>query len=168
MIALTFLLMSSGMPKRILKKVNKEVNAAFTLTEFTLNPKLFSAEALSSINSKLDPNQFYEIQSKDELVGYAYLGEAPSKADTFEFLVLFDTDFIIKKTKLLTYREDYGGEIGSKRWLKQFTGKSIEDNLQVGNGIVSISGATISVRSMTDAINNLLICLNNLKQNQQF
>jgi len=58
--------------------------------------------------------------------------------------------------KVLIYREDYGGEIGSKRWLKQFVGKSLNDELNVGQNIKAISGATISVNAMTTAVNNVL------------
>jgi Na+-translocating ferredoxin:NAD+ oxidoreductase RnfG subunit len=90
------------------------------------------------------------------LLGYAYVATALSKTDEFDYLVLFDKDLIIVKSKVLVYREDYGGEIGSKRWLKQFIGKSKDDELKYGDNIAAISGATISVRSMTLAINKLL------------
>ncbi len=72
-------------------------------------------------------------------------------------MILFDTNFIITKSKVLVYREEYGGAIGSKRWLKQFNGHSATSSeLIYGKTIVPISGATISVRSMTKAMNNLL------------
>jgi Na+-translocating ferredoxin:NAD+ oxidoreductase RnfG subunit len=67
--------------------------------------------------------------------------------------VIFDHNLKIAITKVLIYREEYGGEIGSKRWLRQFTGKSGEDSL---DDIAAISGATISVRSMTNAVNDIL------------
>ena len=71
---------------------------------------------------------------------------------------------IIIKSKVLIYREEYGGEIGSKRWLRQFNGKSIDTKEMVyGNHIVPISGATISVRSMTNSMNDLLMSLKELK-----
>jgi len=70
--------------------------------------------------------------------------------------VLLDAELIVVNTKVLVYREDYGGEIGSKRWLKQFVGKTQNDDLRYGDNIMAISGATISVRSMTAAMNNLL------------
>lgn len=163
-----FLLMSSGLPKGIQKKIDKEINAVFSLAEFSLIPKEFSNETLSNLSSKFDAEQFFEIYSDEILKGYAYLGQAPSKTDIFDYLVLFDRNLIVKKTKILVYREDYGGEIGSKRWLKQFTGKSSGDKLEIGNDIVAISGATISVRSMTIAMNNLLNCLNTLTLKGQF
>ena len=78
-----------------------------------------------------------------------------------------DGNWKIAKSKVLVYREDYGGEIGSKRWLKQFIGKTENDSLKYGDDIVAISGATISVRSMTTAINNLLASIKILRQNNQ-
>jgi Na+-translocating ferredoxin:NAD+ oxidoreductase RnfG subunit len=98
------------------------------------------------------------------LIGYGYIGSAASKTAEFDYLVLFDSDLIIIKSKILIYREEYGGEIGSKRWLKQFNGKSLaSDKIIYGDNIVSISGATISVRSMTNSINDLLISIKTLK-----
>ena len=50
--------------------------------------------------------------------------------------------------KILAYREDWGGEIRSKRWLKQFSNREIED-------VQAISGATISVNSLKTDISKL-------------
>ena len=160
--------MSSGLPKGIQKKMTKEINTVFEITEFNLRPKNFSSEATGDLNNRIDLSRFFEVYANDNLLGYAYLGVAPSKTDIFDFLVLFDTDIIVKKAKVLAYREDYGGEIGSKRWLKQFIGKSTNEELKVGNGIAAISGATISVESMTKAMNNLLNCLQILQGKNQF
>ena len=73
---------------------------------------------------------------------------------------------IIAKTKILVYREDYGGEIGSKRWLKQFIGKKSSDKLKYEKDIIAISGATISALSMTKAVNSFLIDLAILHKNK--
>jgi Na+-translocating ferredoxin:NAD+ oxidoreductase RnfG subunit len=106
--------------------------------------------------SKFDADNFFQIHSNNQLLGYAYVSKAPSKTDQFDYLVLLDNELVVLKTKVLVYREDYGGEIGSKRWLKQFIGKTQNDDLRYGDNIMAISGATISVRSMTTAVNNLL------------
>lgn len=92
----------------------------------------------------------------------AYLGFA----ETFEYLVLFDNQFVIKKAKVLLYRESWGGEIGSKRWLKQFLLKGTNHKFIYRQNISAISGATISVKSMTNAVNELLSSLNFLIQNK--
>jgi Na+-translocating ferredoxin:NAD+ oxidoreductase RnfG subunit len=78
--------------------------------------------------------------------------------------VIFDKDLIIKKVKILAYREDWGGEITSKRWLKQFKGSDPTTSLRYGSDVMGISGATISARSMTNAVNALLLNLSKLQQ----
>ena len=107
------------------------------------------------------------VLQDQKLIGYAYVGNAPSKTDTFEYLVLFNANLIIQKAKVLVYREDYGGEIGSKRWLRQFEGKSVETSFLLQQNIAAISGATISVTSMTRAINVLNQSLYQLRLQQK-
>ena len=150
------IMMSFGLPKNIQKKVDKEIKAVYNIENFAFNAFSISSEITKTLPSTFGNNNFFQINGNNDLLGYAYLGKAPSKTDEFDYLVLFDKDLIIVKSKVLIYREDYGGEIGSKRWLKQFIGKSLEDELKYGDNIAAISGATISVRSMTFAINKLL------------
>ncbi|MBL4605152.1 MAG: FMN-binding protein, partial [Flavobacteriaceae bacterium] len=97
-----------------------------------------------------------KILDKEKVVGYAYIGKAPSKTDLFDYLILLNTEFIVAKTKVLIYRENYGGEIGSRRWLKQFIGLKSQDKVIYGKDIIPISGATISTKSMTRAVNSFL------------
>ncbi len=156
LLLISFVLISSGLPKYIQKKVNKEIRAVYQIEDFELSPIVISSEITKTLPSTFDANNFFRIKTEQRDLGYAYLAKAPSKTDEFDYLVLFDKDLIIVKSKVLIYREDYGGEIGSRRWLKQFIGKSQNDELKYGDNIAAISGATISVRSMTLAINNLL------------
>ena len=149
-------LMSFGLPKNIQKKVDKEIKSVFSLEIFEIETIKIPESISSELPSIFNGDNFFQIKSNNSFMGYAYVGKAPSKTDQFDFLVLFDSEFIIKKSKVLIYREDYGGEIGSKRWLKQFIGKSGSDTLLHGKDIMAIAGATISTMSMTKAINNLL------------
>ena len=155
-IIISVFIMSFGVPKNILKKVNAIIESTFKVESFKLNVVDIPSEVITSLPSTFQKESLYKIKSEDTLIGYAYIAKAPSKTDEFDYLVLFDKDLIIVKSKVLIYREDYGGEIGSKRWLKQFIGKSQADELIYGDNIAAISGATISVRSMTIAINTLL------------
>ncbi len=164
LLLIAFVLMSFSLPKRIQIKVDKEIKAVYQIEDFKLDPILISSEITKTLPSTFDDNSFFKIKSGQNDLGYAYLAKAPSKTDEFDYLVLFDKDLIIVKSKVLIYREDYGGEIGSKRWLKQFIGKSQKDELKYGDNIAAISGATISVRSMTYAINNLLRSLKILQE----
>ena len=150
------LIMFIGLPKNIQKKVNKEIKEVYNIETFNFTNVTISSEISKHMPSKFGENNLFKITSKKTILGYAYLSQAPSKTAQFDYLVLLDTDLIVLKSKVLIYREEYGGEIGSSRWLKQFIGKKGGDELNYGDNIVAISGATISVRSMTNAMNDLL------------
>jgi len=92
---------------------------------------------------------------------------APSKTDSFEYLLLFDLNYKIKKVKVLIYRENYGGEISSKRWLSQFLKSDQNDSFVYGDNISAISGATISVKSITSSINYIMDSIKKLKSQNQ-
>lgn len=167
MMAFVLLSFSFGLPKNIQKKVDKEIRLTYEIESYAFNAITILPEVVKTLPSKFEKDNFFEIKTNDKLIGYAYISKASSKTDEFDYLVLLDTDLIIKKTKVLIYREDYGGEISSKRWLKQFIGKTKEDELRYQDNIVAISGATISVRSMTSAMNNLLESLKILHEKQR-
>ena len=149
-------LMAFGWPKNIQKKVDKEIKSVYNVETFTFTTKVIPAETAKDLPSKFGKDNLFKIESNSQLLGYAYIAKAPSKTAQFDYLVLLDTSLVVKKAKVLIYREEYGGEIGSKRWLKQFIGKTQNDKLKYADNIVAISGATISVRSMTNAMNDLL------------
>ncbi|MFC7356969.1 FMN-binding protein [Jejudonia soesokkakensis] len=152
-----FSLVSFSIPEKIEKKADKVISK-FLDTENFQKKTITISEALDKKTaSEFTNGNLFSISSKGSIVGYGYIGNAPSKTATFDYLVLFDPNFIITKSKVLIYREEYGGEIGSKRWLQQFDGESSKSSeLKYNQDIIPISGATISVRSMTKAMNNLL------------
>jgi len=98
------------------------------------------------------------------LKGYLYYGQAKGKAANFDYIVIFDENLIIAKIKIMAYRESYGGEIGSLRWLKQFIGLTPKSSLIYKIDIVGISGATISASSLTRSVNKLLQSISILKE----
>ncbi len=150
-------------PDKVLKKANKVI-AKFYETENFTTEVISISEAENAVTvSEFGKENLFSIKSGDELLGYGYIGNAPSKTATFDYLVLFDANFIVVKSKVLIYREEYGGEIGSKRWLRQFDGKSAATpKLKYEKDIIPISGATISVQSMTKAMNELFQSLKKL------
>ncbi len=158
--------MSFKAPSKLQKKIAKEIKSAFSVETYTLNEIEISDSINSQLSSKIQKNTLFNIVLNDEVLGYAFVDKAPSKTDEFDYLVLFDKDLIIKKAKILIYREDYGGEIGSKRWLKQFIGKRGNDKLIYEKDIIAISGATISANSMTIAVNKLLQSVSELQEHK--
>ncbi|WP_347925028.1 FMN-binding protein [Pontimicrobium sp. SW4] len=160
----SLVLITSNLSKNIKKKVDKEIKTAYNIETYNLIPVVFNSNVTKELPSEFEKNNLFKISNNNKIIGYAYVSKAPSKTDEFDYLVLFDRDFIIVKSKVLIYREDYGSEIGSKRWLKQLIGKTQDDALIYGDNIAAISGATISVKSMTNAVNNLLKSIKILNQ----
>lgn len=153
---IVFMQFSLGVPKSIQKKIDKEVLAVFDLKSFSKKSLLFDNKEYNNLLVPFKENNFFEIYNDESRVGFYYFGSALGKTNEFDFVVIFDQELIIKKIKVLAYREDYGMEIGSKRWLNQFADLKKGDRVVYQKDIQAISGATISARSMTKAINNLL------------
>ena len=63
---------------------------------------------------------------------------------------------------IIKYREQYGGQIKSKRWLKKFENYTDTSNYIIGKNITSISGATLSVHSISKGIHKLSIIINSI------
>lgn len=157
LVIVQFVLTSFSIPPSVEKKAAKEIEKFFDTENFELLTLNFNESQTVNINAVFNDGNLFKIKIQNNIVGYGYIGNAPSKTATFDYLVLFDTQFIITKTKVLTYREEYGGEISSRRWLQQFDGKRASSQpLKYNDDIIPISGATISVKSMTRAINDLL------------
>lgn len=163
-IPINFGFTSTELSKNIQKKVTKEIKDVFNIESFSLEGVAVSDQIKNQLKTRIGIENLFRINNDSELVGYAFVDKAPSKTDKFDYLVIFDSDLIIMKSKVLIYREDYGAEIGSKRWLKQFIGLDQNSDIRYGNDIKAISGATISARALTIAINDLLKSVNHLRQ----
>ncbi len=74
-------------------------------------------------------------------------------SEYFDYFVLFNEKGEVELVKIYNYAATHGQEVTSRGWLKQFYGHSPEENLEVGKDIDSISGATISVHSLTKDVN---------------
>ncbi|NKI26264.1 FMN-binding protein [Arenibacter sp. 6A1] len=154
--ATAFMVLGFGLPKHLQNRVNKEVEKVFNTSVFTLKSVSVPNGINASLPTKITSENFFSVKTDTGVLGYVFVENAPSKTATFDFLLVFDKDLTIVHSKVLIYREEYGGEIGSKRWLRQFNGKNGKDRVDHETNIDGISGATISVRSMTNAIDDIL------------
>ena len=83
--------------------------------------------------------------------------EAPSRSEVFSFVLYLDPDGAIVDVDVLQYRENYGDEIDYPMFRKQFRGRTKADEIRFRRTIQNISGATISARSLTYAVHDLLV-----------
>lgn len=162
------LLTASGLPGNLEKKVHRELAKVLGEISYTLEAVAVPESLNASLPVRLTDANFFRINQNGQTAGYVFLGEAPSKTAQFDFLVILDARGKITHSAVLIYREEYGGEIGSRRWLRQFEGLGGTDRVTVGENIDGISGATISVVSMTRAMDDFLAALGLLQQNGMF
>jgi Na+-translocating ferredoxin:NAD+ oxidoreductase RnfG subunit len=96
------------------------------------------------------------------IVNYAIIDSAMERTAPFTFLVLFTPDLKIRNVTVIRYISRYGSGIRDSRWLKQFEGKTAGSGFRLNSNIDSISGATISARSIADALERLSLLIPHL------
>jgi Na+-translocating ferredoxin:NAD+ oxidoreductase RnfG subunit len=105
---------------------------------------------------------FWKISESNSLVGVAILDNVLGKLLPITYLTCFNLDGQLINAHIVKYREDYGYEVGNRRWLNQFLGLDASSDYKVGKNIDGISGATISVNSVTRGINRSAIIVEHL------
>ena len=113
-------------------------------TKALFNTDDFSFSEINTI-SKFGATRLFKI---DDL-GYLAFDQAPSKFHKFEYYIVFNNKGDLLKIEVLNYNENYGAEICNKRWLKQFQNINTSSFLTYNNSIDGISGATLSVQSIS-------------------
>ncbi|MFC5474781.1 FMN-binding protein [Paraherbaspirillum soli] len=88
-------------------------------------------------------------------LGYVVLDDVVGKFELISYAVALNPDASIKQIEILAYRESHGFEIKSPAWRKQFVGKTASSGLSIGDGISSISGATLSCTHVTDGVRRI-------------
>jgi len=155
--------------------VEEIINAEFsTNCELSLNkysiPDESRRQTENQVQQKFFNNYVYiwKICTQDSLKGYAVLDNTYGKSLPITFLVIFSPGGKIIRVDVIRYREPYGGAIASRNWLNQFIGKISNDYFRVNKEIDSISGATISVNSVTRGVQKLSLLIENIISNKTF
>lgn len=98
----------------------------------------------------------FSAYQADTLLGRAYLVEEIGKHRPITFIVGVTAAGRIADVAVVAYREAYGGEIASKRFLSQYRDKDDRDSLKRGSSITNIGGATLSVDAASRAVHKAL------------
>ena len=104
-----------------------------------------------------DELYYWTISKNDSTLAHAFLDNVLGKSMPITFLVLFNTEGEIISSEVIKYREAYGGEVDNKNWLSQFIHFSDTSDYSVGKNIDGISGATISVNSLSLGIRKIAL-----------
>lgn len=143
-IVIGFGCLSADLPSSAIKKMDKTIQSLWQNQVIKKEPVVLSNQ--QNVPTDLQLNK---LLINNKLVAFLALSRAKSRVDFFDYMIIYNLDLSIKTIQVLAYREDYGGEIASNRWLKQFVGKKNAEEMKFGQDIQGISGATISARSLT-------------------
>lgn len=105
----------------------------------------------------------WKISKHDSTIAYAVLDNVVGKVMPITFLVVFDLSGKIILAEIVKYREAIGGEISNPGWLKQFKGYSVIQSRDLDTQVDGISGATISVNSVTQGVEKLCLLFPHMK-----
>jgi len=112
--------------------------------------------------------RYYEGTRENEITGYAIIDDVMGKHQPITYLVAFDPQLKITAVEILIYRESYGFEIRQDTFKNQFIGLGEDAPLTIGTDIRNISGATVSCRSLTQAIKEKVAYMNVLFEKKPF
>ena len=148
-------------PKKLQKKIDKQIKKTFKTKEFYT--------VFNDVDSNFQNLDHFNIyNSSDSIIGQCIVQlsngckmggcesyeafDPTAEYESFYFSTLYNVKGTILNVKVLEYHSEYGYEITARSWLKQFQGLK-GGKLKRDYEIDGISGATISVNSMINAIN---------------
>ncbi len=118
--------------------------------QIILTTKQFSqvqSRAKAAVRTKI--YRYYDIKSKTKRLGYAVLIVRKVRAKKATVLYAFDNCGRLKFTEIMAFGEppEY---MPNKTWMSQLQDKDASTILTVGKDIPTISGSTLSARSITE------------------
>jgi hypothetical protein len=108
------------------------------------------------------PEQSFEVyigETGTQIDGYALVQNTIGKHKPMTYMVGVDNKGQVSDVELLVFRESRGSEIRQKRFNAQYEGKTVLDPVRINKDIINISGATMSVRSMSAGIKRVLVLI---------
>ncbi len=124
-------------------------------------PQRLKSQIEKKVQQRFFANELYiwKISKGPSITGYAVMDNVYGKSMPITFLVVFDREFRILNSSIIKYREPYGGGVANENWNDQFAGKDSSSSFKVGSEISGISGATISVNSVSKGIRKLALLI---------
>ena len=137
--------------------------------------KIFpQADQVLEIRISLDPDQAKQVEARvghpllqkdytvyvgkqqGKTLGYAIVDDEIGKYRPITSMIGINPEGRVLGVAIMVYRESRGGEVAHKRFLNQYVGKTNQDPIRVRQDIVSITGATLSVRAVSTQVRKAL------------
>jgi Na+-translocating ferredoxin:NAD+ oxidoreductase RnfG subunit len=94
--------------------------------------------------------------------GYAIVQNTIGKHKAITYMVGVDPSGQVLNIEVLVYREAKGVEVRTKRFNAQYEGKTVFDPIRINRDIINITGATMSVRSISAGVKRTLVMVDEL------
>ena len=99
----------------------------------------------------------FKAESHGKIDGYAILQETIGKHRPITYVVGITPEGKVFDVEILVYRESKGSEVRRKRFNAQYEGKTAQDPIRINKDIINITGATMSVRSVSAGVKRALV-----------
>lgn len=122
-----------------------------------------SSERKALVESRIGwkfPEESFEVyigETGATVDGYAMIQNTIGKHKPMTYMVGVDKKGYVVNVELLVFREARGSEVRTKRFNYQYEGKTVFDPIRINRDIINISGATMSVRSMSAGVKRALV-----------
>jgi hypothetical protein len=106
------------------------------------------------------PEESFEVfigETGSQVDGYALIQNTIGKHKHMTYMVGVDNNGACTDVELLVFREAKGSEVRTKRFNVQYEGKTVHDPIRINKDIINISGATMSVRSLSAGVKRVLV-----------
>ena len=92
---------------------------------------------------------YFGLDEADKPIGAMVIGNEIGRSYPITFMVVINLDGTVKDVEIMVYREPHGWEVRFESFMSQFFGRDGGDPF---DNINNITGATLSVRSMTKGV----------------
>ncbi len=92
---------------------------------------------------------YFGLNEEGQPIGAMVIGNEIGRSYPITFMVVINPDGTVKDVEIMVYREPHGWEVRFESFLSQFFGRDARDPF---DNIHNITGATLSVRSMTRGV----------------
>ena len=117
---------------------------------------LYQAGAKSEEMKETDKATFHFGTKAGKQTGVALVEVQPGKWGPVKYIIAMDLTGKVTNLSVMSYVEQRGRPISTRRFLNQFIGKTSKNPIQVGKDVDAVSGATISSRASAFAVKKVI------------
>ena len=109
----------------------------------------------------------FKAETNGKVDGYAVIQETIGKHRPITYMVGVTPEGRVSDIEILVYRESKGAEVRMKRFNYQYEGKTVLDPIRINKDIINITGATMSVRSVSAGVKRALVLVDEFYLNRR-